>query len=375
MDIFEALSAKEYEQLNFCYDAGSGLKAIIAIHDTNLGPALGGCRMHPYASTEDAIRDVLRLARGMTFKSAAAGLNLGGGKSVIIGDPKAIRGDKTAQEQLFRAFGRYVEGLGGRYITAEDVGTHVRAMEWVRMETNWVTGISRALGGSGDPSPVTALGTFAGMKAAAKERWGSDSLEGKHVTVQGVGAVGHHLVRLLAEAGAKLTICDVDADNLARVSRDHTVDVVDPDQIFDVPADIFAPCALGAVVNARTIPRLKVEIIAGSANNILENEERDSASLGRHGILYAPDYVINAGGLINVANELEGYNQQRALQQAECIYDIILNVFAIAKKSEISTLRAADELAMQRLRAVGQLRHVYTPSSNARPPRRLAGIS
>lgn len=375
MDIFEDLASKHYEQLCFCYDAGSGLKAIISIHDTTLGPALGGCRMQPYASTEDAVRDVLRLSRGMTFKSAAAGLNLGGGKSVIIGDPKRLRADKTAREQVFRAFGRYIEGLGGRYITAEDVGTDVRAMEWVRMETNWVVGISRALGGSGDPSPVTALGTFAGMKAAAKERWGNDSLEGKHVTVQGVGAVGHHLVRLVKEAGAKVTVCDVDADNLARVTRDHQVDVVEPDAIFDVPADIFAPCALGAVVNEKTIPRLKVEVIAGSANNILEKEERDSAALIDKDILYAPDYVVNAGGLINVANELEGYNQQRALNQAEGIYDIVLKIFAIAKEKKISTLRAADELALQRLSAIGRLRGVYTPSSNARSTRKIHGVS
>jgi len=369
MDVFAELSSKNYEQLCFCQDADSGLKAIIAIHDTTLGPALGGCRMWPYKSTDEAIRDVLRLARGMTFKSAAAGLNLGGGKAVIIGDPK-----KDRSERLFRAFGRFVEGLGGRYITAEDSGTDVHAMEWVRMETNWVTGISRALGGSGDPSPVTALGTFNGIRAAAKVRWGSEDLQGKHVAMQGVGAVGRHLVRHLIEHGARVTVCDIFEENIARVRAQHPVEVVKPEAIFDVKADVFAPCALGGVINDDTVGRLTVDIVAGPSNNILDDEEKHGAALEARNILYAPDYVINSGGLINVANEIEGYNQERALKQAEGIYDIMLNVFAISKEQGIPVYRAADELALRRIADIGHVKTVYTPSSNARPERRLRGI-
>jgi leucine dehydrogenase len=369
MDVFAELAAKRHEQVTFCYDEVSGLKAIIAIHDTTLGPALGGTRMWPYKSTEEALRDVLRLARGMTFKSAAAGLNLGGGKAVIIGDPK-----KNRTETLFRAFGRYVEGMGGRYITAEDVGTNVRCMEWVRMETNHVTGISRALGGSGDPSPVTAVGVFAGMRACARERWGKDSLEGKHVAVMGVGAVGHHLVKHILRAGAHATICDIDEDNLKRVTSELPVEVVAPDKIFDVKADIFCPCALGGVINDETIDRLDVEVVAGAANNVLDDERKHGRALMDKGILYAPDYVINAGGLINVANELEGYNQERALRQAEGIYDIIQSVFEIARKEDIPTNKAADNLALRRIAEIDKIR-LYVPSGRARRSEPLRGVS
>jgi leucine dehydrogenase len=355
MDIFTEIASKNHEELKFCYDEASGLRAIIAVHNTILGPALGGTRMWPYKTTEEAIKDVLRLSRGMTFKSAAAGLNLGGGKAVIIGDPKRHR-----TEALFRAYARFVEGMGGRYITAEDVGTDVRCMEWVRMETSHVTGISRALGGSGDPSPVTAVGVYVGMRACARERWGSDSLQGKRVTVQGVGAVGRHLVDHLARAGAKIFICDIDEDNIRRVASEHKVEVVPADKIFDIEADIFAPCALGGIINDDTLARLRVEIVAGSANNVLEDERRHGRSLLERGILYAPDYVINAGGLINVANELEGYNQERALKQAEGIYDIILKVFEIAKKEDIPTNKAADNLALRRIAEIGKIRGLYT---------------
>jgi leucine dehydrogenase len=370
MEVFDVLAAKNHEQMVFCHDEDSGLRAIIAIHNTTLGPALGGTRMWPYKTEEEAINDVLRLSRGMTFKSAAAGLNLGGGKAVIIGDPK-----KERTEALFRAYGRFVEGLAGRYITAEDVGTDVRCMEWVRMETSYVTGISRALGGSGDPSPVTAVGVFMGMKASAQARWGSDSLAGRRVTVQGVGAVGRHLVKRLAEEGAKVTVCDIDEENLARV-KGHGCTVVDPNKIYDVEADIFAPCALGGIINDDSLPRLRVEIIAGSANNVLQHEQRHGRALMERGILYAPDYVINAGGLINVANELEGYNQERALKQAEGIYDIILRVFEIAKREDIPTNKAADNLALRRIAEIGKLRNVYSPTARtARKRNSLYGVS
>ena len=273
MSVFEELAKKDHEQVIFLHDAESGLKAIIAIHDTTLGPSLGGCRMWQYENEELALRDVLRLSRGMTYKSAAAGLNLGGGKAVIIGNPKV---DKS--ETLFRAYGRFVQGLAGRYITAEDVGTTVREMEWVRMETDYVCGISRALGGSGDPSPVTALGCYEGIKASIKWQTGSESLEGKRVAVQGVGAVGYHLVQHLARDGAKVIVTDIDQENLKRISADfRSVEVVAPDKIYGVECDVFAPCALGAIINDDTIPQLRCGIIAGSSNNQLADEDRHAA--------------------------------------------------------------------------------------------------
>jgi leucine dehydrogenase len=371
MDIFEQLGAKKHEQIVFCNDEVSGLRAIIAIHDTTLGPALGGTRMWPYKTEEDAITDVLRLSRGMTFKSSAAGLNLGGGKAVIIGDPK-----KMKSEVLFRAYGRFIEGLGGRYITAEDVGTDVQCMEWVRQETSFVTGISRALGGSGDPSPVTARGVFMGMKACAKVRWGSDSLEGKKVAIQGVGAVGHYLVEHLSDAGAQLFICDINQDNLDRVSSRGNVEVVSPDAIYGLDVDIFAPCAMGAVINDETVPQLKCEIVAGSSNNVLHREKVHARMLMEKGITYAPDYVINAGGLINVANELEGYNQERALKQAENIYDILLRIFDTAEREDIPADQAAANLALRRIHELGKLRSVFSPTARTNRKRmKLYGVS
>ena len=356
MAVFEELAKKDHEQVIFCHDQESGLKAIIAIHDTTLGPALGGCRMWQYENEDLALRDVLRLSRGMTYKSAAAGLNLGGGKAVIIGNPKA---DKS--ETLFRAYGRFVQGLCGRYITAEDVGTTVREMEWVRMETDYVTGISRALGGSGDPSPVTALGCYEGIKASVKWQTGNESLEGKRVAVQGVGAVGYHLVQHLARDGAKVIATDIDAENLKRITNDfRSVETVTPDKIYGVECDVFAPCALGAVINDDTIPQLRCAILAGSANNILADEDKHSAMLEKKGILYAPDYVINAGGLINVANELEGYNRERAVQQAASIYNIVTTIYQIARDEKITTTRAANALAERRIQRIGRIKGTYT---------------
>lgn len=355
MDIFETMGQREHEQVIFCCDPETGLKAIIGIHNTTLGPALGGCRMWMYDNEEKALRDVLRLSRGMTYKSAAAGLNLGGGKAVIIADPK-----KHKSEALFRAYGRFVQGVGGRYITAEDVGTTVRDMEWVRMETDFVTGISRALGGSGDPSPVTALGTYEGIKASCKWSTGSESLEGKTIAVQGVGAVGYHLVQHLSRDGARVFTCDIDKENLKRVTNDFSgVEVVDPDKIYDVDCDVFAPCALGAVINDETIPRLKCGIVAGSANNILGDEDKHAAMLEEKGVLYAPDYVINAGGLINVANELEGYNRERAVQQAAGIYTILMQIYEISREEKITTNNAANRLAERRIADIGRIKNKY----------------
>jgi leucine dehydrogenase len=362
--VFEELTKRGHEQVVFCSDQASGLRAIIAIHDTILGPALGGCRMYPYANERDALIDVLRLSRGMTYKAAVSGLDLGGGKAVIIGDPK-----KDKSEVLFRALGRAIEGLGGRYITAEDSGTSMQDMEWIKKETSHVVGISRSFGGSGDPSPVTALGVFAGIQAAVEEHLGKSSLHGLRVAMQGVGHVGYHLVGHLVRSGCKVVVADVDQDAVKRCCTDHKVESVSTDKIYDVDCDIFAPCAMGASINENTIPRLKCSIIAGAANNQLLNEIADAAMLLQRGILYAPDYVINAGGLINVSNELQGYNQERALQQAEGIYDILKSVFVAAKKNNIPTFRAADDLAMQRIESLQRVRRTYT---GARPNHPLA---
>lgn len=354
-EVFPELQRRDHEQVIFCRDEVSGLRAIIGIHNTVLGPALGGCRMYPYASEREALVDVLRLSRGMTYKAAVSGLNLGGGKCVVIGDPK-----KDKSELLWRALGRFIEGLSGRYITAEDAGTGLKDMEHIRMETSWVVGISRALGGSGDPSPVTALGVFSGLRAAIEEKFQRQSFDGLRVAVQGVGHVGSHLVGHLTRAGAKVVIADVDKEAVARVRDSYKVEAVDPDAIYDVECDIFAPCAMGGSINPSTIGRLKCSVVAGAANNQLADETRDGVALAERNILYAPDFVINAGGLINVANELEGYNQERALNQAEGVYEIMRRVFERAKRDNIPTWRAANNLAMDRVEAVGRLRRTWT---------------
>ncbi|HXG01007.1 MAG TPA: amino acid dehydrogenase, partial [Bacteroidota bacterium] len=301
---------------------------------------------------------VLRLARGMTYKAAVAGLNLGGGKAVIIGDPNR---EKT--EALFRAFGRFVEGLAGRYITAEDVGTDVRDMEYVRMETKYVTGIDQALGGSGDPSPVTAFGVYVGMKASMKELTGNDSLRGKKVAVQGAGHVAQYVCEHLAREGAKIVISDIFPEKAKLVAEKVKAEVAEPDRIYDVDADVFCPCALGAIINDETIPRLKVKIIAGGANNQLADEQKHGRMLMERGILYAPDYAINAGGLINVSNELEGYSRERAMKQAEGIYDTMLKIFAISKRENIPTFEASNRLAEQRIKAIGRIKSIYAGKS------------
>jgi leucine dehydrogenase len=290
--------------------------------------------------------DALRLARGMTYKNAVAGLNLGGGKSVIIGD------NRTKQrEMIFRAHGRFVESLGGRYVTAEDVGTSTGDMDFVHMETDNVAGLA---GRSGDPSPVTAHGVFRAIQASAKQRWGSDSLEGKTVAIQGCGHVGYYLAKELREAGATLIVTDIDAERVQRVVSELGAKAVEPGEIYGVQADIFAPCALGAGINDKTIPQLKVEIVAGAANNQLL-EERHGDALEARGILYAPDYVANAGGVINVYGELAGWDAQRALRKADEIYDTVLGVFEIATTEKIPTYQAADRLAERRLKAVGSM--------------------
>ena len=344
--VIKQMSLMGHEQVVFCQDALTGLKAIIAIHDTTLGPALGGTRMWNYTNEGDALQDVLRLSRGMTLKAAISGLKLGGGKAVIIGDSKAHK-----NEALMRKFGQFVDSLSGKYITAEDVGMSTKDMEYVRMETKYVTGIPKSMGGSGDPSPVTAFGVYMGMKAAAKYKWGSDKLSGKNVVVQGVGHVGEHLVRYLLEENAKVTINDINEKRLKKIQVDFGItNIVIGDAIFDLDMDIYAPCALGATVNPETIHRLKCEIIAGAANNQLADETRDSQLCANKGICYAPDFLINAGGLINVYSELKGYNREDAFNQTREIYDTTLEILKKSEIENIPTHIAALEIAQQRIK-------------------------
>ncbi|MCM3730619.1 branched-chain amino acid dehydrogenase [Fictibacillus nanhaiensis] len=353
MEIFKYMETYDYEQMVICQDKQSGLKAIICIHDTTLGPALGGTRMWTYENEDAAIEDALRLARGMTYKNAAAGLNLGGGKTVIIGDPK-----KDKNEEMFRAFGRYIQGLNGRYITAEDVGTTVEDMDLIYQETPFVTGVSPAFGSSGNPSPVTAYGVYRGMKAAAMEAFGTDSLEGKVIAVQGVGHVAYTLCKHLHEEGASLIVTDINKEAVQRAVDDFGAKAVDIDDIYSVDCDIFAPCALGAIINDDTISKIKAKVVAGAANNQLK-ETRHGDALHEMGIVYAPDYVINAGGVINVADELNGYNRERALKKVETIYDNIASVIEISKRDNIPTYLAADRLAEERIERIRKSRSQF----------------
>jgi leucine dehydrogenase len=340
-----------------CHEPYTNLRAIICIHNTTLGPALGGIRMWPYEHEREAIVDAMRLARGMTFKAAVSGLNLGGGKTVVIGDPR-----KDKSEALFRALGRFVDTLNGRYIAAEDVGTATQDMDFVAMETPYVTGIDAA-GGSGDPSPMTALGVFQGIRAAAKKAYGTHKLEGLRVSMQGCGHVGTYLAQHLADAGAVLTVTDIHDDNIERVTSASGATSVSPEKIYDVPADIFAPCALGGIVNPDNLARLTasgdLKIIAGAANNVLDHDSTGQL-LHDRGILYAPDYVINAGGLINVSEELGGYNVDQARKRVEKIYDNLTRVFTLADELGIPPHQAAEKVALERIAMVRPIADVYT---------------
>ncbi len=359
MGPFELISKHgEHEQVLFCHDPNVGLKAIIAIHNTALGPALGGTRMWNYKNEEEALIDVLRLSKGMTYKAAAAGLNLGGGKAVIIGDSKT---QKT--EGLFRAFGQFVNSLNGKYITAEDVGTCEGDMENIFMETPWVTGIPKDFGGSGDPSPYTAHGVLMGIKAAAQKKLGSDSLKGMRIAVQGLGNVGSHLVKYLVQDGAKPIVADIDQDRVKRHVDQYKIEAVSPDQILFQECEILAPCALGAIINDQTITKLKCKAVAGGANNQLA-EARHGDQLKELGILYAPDYVVNAGGLMNVFVELEGYSGDRAFEKTRKVYDNVLKVFALAERDGIGTHRAADRLAEERITTIGRLKQRHQGKSS-----------
>lgn len=360
MGTFEVISQQgEHEQVVFCNDKSVGLKAIIAVHNTALGPALGGTRMWNYKTEEEALVDVLRLSKGMTYKASAAGLNLGGGKAVIIGDAKT---QKT--EGLFRAFGQFVNSLNGRYITAEDVGTSVQDMEYVFMETPFVTGIPKEFGGSGDPSPYTAHGVLMGIKASTKFKLGTDDLKGIRVAVQGLGNVGTNLVKYLVQEGAVVTVSDIDSAKVKRHVEQYKVEATDSDKIVFTECDVFAPCAMGAVVNDQSLPKLRTKIIAGGANNVLA-EARHGDALRELGILYAPDYVINAGGLMNVFVELEGYSSDRSFEKTRKVYDNCMKVFEIAKNENIGTHLAADRLAEERMKTVGRLKQRH-PGKNSR---------
>jgi leucine dehydrogenase len=345
------MSALGHEQVACCYDKSTGYRGVIAIHDTTLGPALGGCRFWNYASDEEAVVDALRLSRGMTYKNAVAGLNLGGGKSVIIGDNRTAN-----REMIFRAHGRFVESLGGRYVTAEDVGTGTADMDYVHMETEYVAGLSNR---SGDPSPVTARGVFRSIEASAKWRWGSASLSGKTILVQGLGHVGNFLAKELVAAGAKLIVTDIRPERVASAVKEFGAKAVSDTEIYGEKADIYAPCALGATLNDDTIPRLKVEIVCGGANNQLLEPSKHGEALEKRNILYAPDFIANAGGVINVYSELAGWTRERSLRKADEIFDTLLGVYAIAKEKGIPSFEAADALAERRLSAVRGLTRTW----------------
>ncbi len=349
-EIFDLIAAHSHEQVVFTFDPTSGYRGIIAIHNTALGPALGGTRFWNYESDHDALIDVLRLSRGMTYKAAVAGLNLGGGKAVIIGDNRTPR-----REMIMRAHGRAVESLGGRYYTAEDVGTSVADMDYIHMETQHVVGMA---GKSGDPSPVTAYGTYRGIKACCLRVFGDDDVEGRTVVIQGAGHVGYFLAEDLRGEGATVFVADIDADRVQRCVDELGCEAAGADEVYDVEADVFAPCALGAVLNDDTIPRLRVKIVAGAANNQLA-KSRHARLLTEHDILYAPDYVINAGGLINVYSELAGWTLERSKRKAGEIYSTLLAIFDLAEAEGITSAAAADEVALRRVQAVTQLHRTY----------------
>ncbi len=367
MDVFSSPAFDDHEQVVFFYDQPSGLRAIVALHDTTLGPAVGGCRFWPYASEVEALTDVLRLSKGMTYKAAMADLPFGGGKTVIIGDPKTLR-----SEALFRALGRAIHSLGGSYYTGEDVGTDPTDMDWAGQETPYVLG--RSKGGSGDPSPVTARGVLLGIKAAVRHRFGREELQGVRVAIQGLGHVGGNLATLLAGEGAQLTVADIDVERAGRKARELRARQVGSDEIIGVDAEVFAPCALGGVINDQSLARLSCDIVAGSANNQL-HEPRHGTALHAQGILYAPDYVVNAGGLINIAQELRpgGYNRARALAHVATIETTLAEIFGRSDREGRPTHEIADQVALERIAAARPAADVSYLERKAAPAHAAAG--
>lgn len=354
-NVFAQVDALGHEQVVFCHDQHTGLKAIIAIHNTVLGPAMGGTRMWAYSSESEALEDALRLSRGMTFKNAMAGLHLGGGKAVIIGDSRKIK-----SEALLRLYGKFVNNLNGKYITAEDMGITDRDMEDIALHTRFVAGMPEYRGGSGSPSGMTALGTYVGMKAAAKKAFGTDSLEGKSIAVQGVGSVGEFLVEYLAKENAKIFITDVFEDRIKKVAARFNVTVVAPDEIYDVPADIYSPCAMGATINDDTLSRLKAQVIAGCANNQLADEHIHGTACMNKGIIYVPDFVINSGGVINIATEIAGsYNRAWAIAKTEEIYNRVAQVLDVAENQQRNAQVVATEMAWQRIQDIARIKATY----------------
>lgn len=353
-ELFSELSVTNHEQIVFCHDKPSGLKAIIAIHNTTLGPGLGGTRMWNYSSDAEALNDVLRLSRGMTYKASVAGLNLGGAKAVIYGDAKTQK-----SEALMRKFGRFIENLNGKYITAEDVGTTMQDMVYVNMETDNVVGLPEAMGGGGDPSPVTAYGVYMGMKASAKKMYGNDSLAGKSVAVQGIGKVGMHLVEFLFKEGAKIYVTDIHEDHINHAVKNFNATAVKGSEIFELEVDIFAPCAMGAILNDENIAKLKCSIVSGAANNQLHDDKIHGDLLKSKGILYAPDFVINAGGLINVYSEYTGYIKELAMSQTEMIYDTMLKIYNLSDELNVNNQLAAIKLAEQRIQDILMVKSTY----------------
>jgi len=341
MTTIEKLDPKEFEQVIYCRDSEAGLNAIIAIHDTTLGPGVGGIRMYPYPSEEMALNDVLRLAKGMTYKAAISGLAFGGAKSVIIGDP-----EKNKTEKLLKRFADFVNDLKGQYICAKDVGIHAADLRMLHSKTKYILGVGGAKNSSGDPSPATAFGVLQGIRAIAQKVLGRASLDGLSFAIQGVGAVGHYIAQDLQSEGARLSICDVDQRALECCLEKFNAHVVHPDKIYDVKCDFFVPCAMGAVLNSETIPRLKCRVVAGSANNQLATFN-DGLALARRGIFYAPDYVINAGGLINIAEELGGYHREKAFDHVAKIYHAMINIIKRSEEEKEPPFMMADRIARE----------------------------
>lgn len=353
MSVFEQMAELEHEQVLFCRDDRVGLRAIIAIHDTTLGPALGGCRLYPYSSEAEALTDVLRLSRGMTYKAAVAGLDLGGGKSVILGDPS------IKSEALFRAFGRHIASLSGRYITAEDMNTNVADMDYIRRETSHVTGAGKHAGGSGNPSPVTAWGVFHGIRACLEVVYGSPSLEGRKVAIQGVGNVGYHLARYLSEHGAQLYLSDINTRRVAELVDELGAEVLEGDDFYSAEVDVLAPCAVGGIINARSIPVIQAPILCGGANNILGDEDADGERLVEANITYAPDYVVNAGGLINVYAELNRWPAEKAMEDASNIFNTTKAILNLARSESMTTIAASNRIAEQRIERMAHISRLH----------------